>query len=478
MDPDEIRAEMRRVLDDRFVPSPGLEARVLLALPAAPARPGGRVRPARWHLIPASAIAVVLIVLMTGSVVLWRAGALPAGLGSGQGSDVALTLGQFTSGDSGWLITRDIFAKNPSAVVYRTDDAGAHWRQQLSLYGADPQLRASADGRRAVVWGVSMFGDAGPDAYCTGAGKGSPACAGPPPEELRVYRTEDGGAHWTGMDPVQHVGDVYFLDPDHGWYLSSPMGQRQSQGLDTYRTDDGGRTWTKLGVLDFFGSPAISGSWGGGSDTFAFADPSTGWFTTEGGGATAAHSGAFGTHDGGQTWSEIELPPLPGLDPATKILANRPVTFADGHGVLLVAARSGGPSSLPDGALYVYATADGGLHWGNAAPLFPAGSPQAREHVRGTGVIAQFLDTQHWFVMNQTTQNAGAPGAPPTKFFTSLDGGAHWTTHANGPLIFHLQMLTPLVGWAEDARGQHNTNGLLRTTDGGAHWTAVRTPKM
>jgi len=463
MEPDEMRDRMSQALEGGLVPSPGLEARVLSALPGAPARPGGRVRPAGWPALPASLVAVVLGLTVIGAFVVWRTGTPDRVPASAPGGITALTLGGLTSPSTGWVIVRGLALGSGagSATVFRTDDAGATWSSQLTTPIDDLRLRFDARGEHGVAWGIDRSSPG-----CAGKGTGGP-CAQPPDQTLAVYRTEDGGRHWTAMDPFRQVQDATFLDADHGWLLAGSERPDPSAPSGIYRTDDGGRTWRRAGPLDYRSTPAIAGGFGGSNESFAFDDPDTGWFTTWGASATAAHTGVFATHDGGATWTEIALPPLPNQDPAARITANRPVTFADGTGVLLVGLRS-------TGQLFVSTTADRGAHWTAPRPLFPPGSAQARERVKGESVIAQFLDATHWFVMNQSSQGVGEPGAPPLRLLTTADGGLHWTTHAPAPEIFDLGMVTPDAGWANASQGSRNV--LVRTVDGGAHWTVVRTP--
>ena len=466
MEPDEMRDQMQRALEDRLVPSPGLEARVLAVLPQAPARPGSRIGRPGWPARPAGLIAALLCVTVVGAFVFWRTGTLPGLLGLPPVGESALTLGQFTPAGSGWVIVRQIPERTGPvpATIFRTDDAGTTWRQQLTLHSEDPQLRASPDGNRAVVWGIDRSNPS-----CNVPIDGGFRCSAPPAQVLHVYRTADGGQHWTAMNPFPDVQEAFFLDPDHGWLQAGSELPNPSGSHGGYRTLDGGRTWSPAGAIDIQSTPAIAGGWGGTSESFAFDDPDTGWFTTSGSSATAAHAGVFATHDGGLSWSELVLPPLPGLDAANRLMVDRPVTFADGTGVLLVTDRATGQP-------FVYTTSDRGVHWVSPRPLFPPGSAQAGERIRGETVIAQFLPGGVWFVMNQTQQGAGAPGSPPARLFTTADGGLHWTTRAPAPVIFHLDMVTARDGWAEAAEGPRNTNVILRTTDGGAHWTQVSAP--
>lgn len=69
----------------------------------------------------------------------------------------------------------------------------------------------------------------------------------------RLYRTTDGGMHWTLVRPMRFYGRIVFTDPLHGWVLTNPTGWAQKpccaipigNGL-IYRTSDGGRSWERL----------------------------------------------------------------------------------------------------------------------------------------------------------------------------------------------------------------------------------------
>jgi hypothetical protein len=150
MDPDDLREDIRAALDSRLVPSPGLEARVLAALPDAPARIRARVLAWQRH---AGLIALLMTVVIAGSVALWWR-ALPHAPAGPIQPPASVRLAQFTSATTGWVIVSKFTGRVPEFLVTvdRTDDGGATWREQLRLDGFQPGLRADADGRHALVW--------------------------------------------------------------------------------------------------------------------------------------------------------------------------------------------------------------------------------------------------------------------------------------------------------------------------------------
>src|SRR3990170_3805942 len=71
-------------------------------------------------------------------------------------------------------------------------------------------------------------------------------------QQSYLYATTDGGVTWqTSAFPG---GDLYLLDPNRGWALST----------DIYWTEDGGATWTKIKTVDWEGQ-------------FSFVDAMAGW---------------------------------------------------------------------------------------------------------------------------------------------------------------------------------------------------------
>jgi hypothetical protein len=140
-----------------------------------------------------------------------------------------------------------------------------------------------------------------------------------------VYRTSDGGQTWLSapmgesrrLDADRPFGRIEFIDPNHGWVLEVAPTSTQSSIGTLYGTDDGGGTWTKLN--------APSG------EPIHFTDVSTGWQTS------GPFTGTlYVTHDGGASWTSVFPQVTPG--------ASTPAVTEEG-------VAYGLPSNLDDGSL-------------------------------------------------------------------------------------------------------------------------------
>jgi photosystem II stability/assembly factor-like uncharacterized protein len=164
-----------------------------------------------------------------------------------------LTATEFVSATQGWAVGQD--------AILATTDGGAHWTTQLSgklnltsvdfVNGQDgwaigtTSLLATTDG--GAVWTPlpepcpvirSVHFISASDGYAV-AGSGSAAGADPefPATGGAVLVTSDGGHTWNPLPAPPDVQTVCFSDPQHGWLGAN--GQ-------LYRTSDGGRHWTVL----------------------------------------------------------------------------------------------------------------------------------------------------------------------------------------------------------------------------------------
>jgi len=97
------------------------------------------------------------------------------------------------------------------------------------------------------------------------------------PRQNFSYKTTDGGVTWqTSAFPG---GELYLLDPGHGWALSK----------DQYWTEDGGTTWTKINTVTWEGQ-------------FSFVSAQLGWAVAR----SQEETALVRTTDGGRTWELME----------------------------------------------------------------------------------------------------------------------------------------------------------------------------
>lgn len=178
--------------------------------------------------------------------------------------------------------------------VWKTTDAGCYWRNVSDGYF-----------RRASVGAIAV---APSDRNVVYAGMGEACIRSTVSHGDGVYRSTDGGASWThcGLAGTRHIGKVRVdpRDPETAFvaavgHMSGPNAQR---GL--YRTRDGGRHWTRVlergaraGAVDVSidaTNPRVvyAATWE------AYRHP---WIVSSGG----RGSGLFRSADGGDAWSDI-----------------------------------------------------------------------------------------------------------------------------------------------------------------------------
>jgi photosystem II stability/assembly factor-like uncharacterized protein len=177
----------------------------------------------------------------------------------------------FLNMSTGW-ITGTVGA-NDLTWLYVSHDGGSTWYQQsltrppgvpsaqLSL--GSPTFFSATDGILPVI-----FSD-----FVTGSGIATD-----------IYVTHDEGTTWKSTTPLPTApGTVDFVDMQHGW---------ATDGMILYRTSDGGQHWTKL-------SPGASFK----QVTYLdFVSSTVGWAI---GGQGNNSSLLLKTTDGGQTWTPI-----------------------------------------------------------------------------------------------------------------------------------------------------------------------------
>jgi photosystem II stability/assembly factor-like uncharacterized protein len=172
----------------------------------------------------------------------------------------------FLNATTGWATGS--FPVNGYPFLYTTRAGGGTWDPQtlpLSAKEASSHLSINPPRFFTAIDGllpVSFVTESGPN--------------------LDVYVTHDGGTTWQGTVPV--VASISaFMDVNHGW---------ASDGTRLYRTRDGGQHWTKL-------SPGVNLQHVSSLD---FVSSDIGWAS----GSTATNSPAFfKTVDGGHTWTVI-----------------------------------------------------------------------------------------------------------------------------------------------------------------------------
>lgn len=366
--------------------------------------------------------------------------AAPAGPRSPVARPGSIVQADFPSASLGWVVTDS----PASSSLYRTTDGGRHWQHQLDGVGGQGWSLRFFDTRHGVVYGADMRGPV-------------------------LWRTADGGVHWTrtATTCVTAPALVFFVDPDHGWCLvpvatppySPPFAERQEVAL--FRTLDGGGHWSKLLATDQ--SQPVSGGLGDdGVKTWVwFQDRESGWVgqSTPGG-----HAVVYATTDGGSQWSRQELPQPPaGWGTPLAVWENWPQTPGHGGSPVFVASSIHQGPQLGSFALSgAYGYALQASFWGPPVQL-PAG-----------GIAAvSLLDRTHWWAASGssvlTSDDAGsswrtigfAPAGSLFRDIAMVDAVYGWA-HLFDPATCGMGL--PCLG------------GLARTTDGGRHWSLVAPP--
>jgi photosystem II stability/assembly factor-like uncharacterized protein len=279
------------------------------------------------------------------------------------------------------------------------------------------------------------------------------------------WATDDGGGTWTkgqpfrvlleaGADPTNGsaYADLDFVDPMHGWFFDN---QATTIGGPTfiYRTVDGGQHWSQVEMTPATGS-ATKGSLPVGCSMYGmtFASSVTGWVAGSCGLATLFDV----THDGGLTWAPQSFPCSDcALYPPQFTSALDGVVFGEnGEGVLFTTDDGGRtwtardePTGLtPDfvdathgftmgltgndnPAAVLWLTTDGGATWRQAA--------NGAIHGNGPYETSQldFIDpTTGWSVSLYETSGGGLLTngqtpypTPPPELWQTNDAGSTWT---------------------------------------------------
>jgi photosystem II stability/assembly factor-like uncharacterized protein len=353
---------------------------------------------------------------------------------------------QFVSANQGWVVT----GNQESASLLHTTDGGRHWQRQLDGVAGDGWTLSFFDARRGMLYGADRLG-------------------------AELWATTDGGQRWTrtAMSCLAPPLLVFFLDLDHGWCVQpstsfvpggpAPPLLPDRQVIALYRTADGGRHWSRVLATD--DAQPVSGGLAddGGKLWIWFRDAKNGWIGQRTPGASAV---IYVTADGGDHWSREELaPPRGGWGAAVGTWEDGPREVSAGASPwLAVSPVWQGPQAgeLVLVSRYLY-------RWESPAWSGPL------QISYGAGPAVDRADPAHWLaatgrsVLESTDagkdwQPLGVvPAGWSISRFTMTDREHGWA------LLF--SSTSPAVSTA-------TTGGLARTVDGGRHWTLVRVPRF
>jgi len=462
---DLIRSKMHEALDVEQ-PDGDLRSRVFRSLPAYQAStPRFRLPSFRWA---AELVAIFLAVALIGGLLYARGSlGLPR---SGTPAMVSTPAGPFApvsmmTATDGWA------DPSLSGQARRTTDGGAHWADVSppSAFVGGARSSHFLDASHAWVVDTSWTPRIRFLAHRTTDGG----------------RSWQQGAQVT-VDVVSPAAldenalggpSLNFLDPEHGWLLFDWILQAKSPSSEPhfnalYRTGDGGLHWTLVSThsWSFIGAPWTSGCpWGG---PVVFISLTTGYMvkpdrTYEPGRtqdcSTPNQLSLHVTHDGGRTW-QFQALQVTGLHTSCGCVVDMPDFVDPLHGFLVLAGST------------LLATSDGGTTWSLRST--PGGSLDASS-------IAWLNASDGWaWTFSGPLVPSPATDTTPTSatvpLYRTRDGGATWTrieTNLVGQTrdgwIGDLYFVDQRTGFAYRATEAGGTSVLLKTIDGGVTWMDV-----
>lgn len=143
----------------------------------------------------------------------------------------------FLDANVGWAIVGE---GDGVSMVVATDDGGRSWRALPRNYRIPwtPSVYQGVQNGTPVNPIRPIYGAGAPNLFPGGLAWIMLSVFDPMGGKNLLLRTTDGGQRWTHYQlPPTVFGAPHFVDPDHGWLISSDA---------LYRTEDGGRSWTRL----------------------------------------------------------------------------------------------------------------------------------------------------------------------------------------------------------------------------------------
>lgn len=273
-----------------------------------------------------------------------------------------------------------------------------------------------------------------------------------------VLRTDDGGATWRDVSPVDDGKfESFFLDDQTAWLWD--MWDNHSP----WRTQDGGLTWTSLASL---------GWW---SDIW-FNDSQHGWkLNAEYWGLSFVQFDivSFATsEDGGQTWQEI---PQPSDEGVVLFMAYPTSQMAWAVSAGFAKTIEGIPNLVVP--FSIQATLNGGKTWTTWEMPLPPGTSRTEkpyegvylDGVRNCDFVSPLYASTIIWKLALTCESQ-------SWIYTTTDQGKTWiTSPMPAGLDARIQFIDPSNGWLFLGGWSHDFQGsLYRTTDGGQSWALIK----
>ncbi|CAA7599671.1 BNR repeat [Acididesulfobacillus acetoxydans] len=272
-----------------------------------------------------------------------------------------------------------------------------------------------------------------------------------------VMVTSNGGKTWINVTPLKGVSvpDInvsgYFLNAQIGWAFKV----QRDKSLTVFGTHDGGQSWSQLATVPI--------KYGDGGWFVAFSDAQHGWFEEETAGMHTALSGElFATSDGGKTWQRV-------ASVSYKYKFDKANDWVPVHQGNL--PFTGSLSAQKDGTLWligagIQKSTDGGRTW--SPEDLPLLANQKTEDIstpvffgNSDGVIIVQFKGGNWVL------------------YTTRDGGRTWSFH-KFPLVLRgsgvvYNFISNREGWMiNNGDGPKPAGKVLYVTqDGGHSWQTI-----
>jgi len=243
-----------------------------------------------------------------------------------------------------------VWASGAGGTYLRTEDGGATWHAAVVPGAQELDFRSVHALNSRIAWLASS----GPGA------------------KSRIYKTADGGAHWSLLYTNPDAGGFFdalaFWDARRGVVLGDPVDGQ----FVILTTDDGGQTWQRRRL-----PPALpdEGAFAASNSCLVVRAQREVWFGT--GGPSGAR--VFHSSDGGEHW-DVARTPLRHDSAAAGIFS---LAFRDSSHEVAVGGDYGKPA---DSRGNIAITSDGGRTWSEPAEAHPNGYRSAVAFLAGRKV--------------------------------------------------------------------------------------------